>query len=727
MTYFFCFSNSGNESRTGYDLIGSFKVCTIDKQARINNTDFPNVSPKMIITHRIQGFDCVYHENEKDVVNELLGRINISLHLNRFKLSGKPISPQIRTLLLAHVIYSENIEARKKIIKDKFFHGTTKRAYENGKSSDEIIVLLKESYNEYADELLLKDISLLKYLKSLEESEKENLSEIEEKDVNKKSEEIILFDVDELLTPGAIKRERIEIEREPDGYLVPMKQETVTKGSSGAAEETALSGQAKGQAKGPTKGPASGPAAKASLSGPAKGPTKGPAAENSTPFDSMGIDEKIQQLKKLDEQKYDLYISLLTEGVDKEEALRLIQEPPEIPQGPDIDVTTLGVHKTDIVQYPTEFIGLINIGAWCYLNTIIQLLYMGFFKEILTFDIKTDEEEFPIDDFFIALYYVFCLLYKRSQGKDKMAVNINCKIIGEDGTNVLSEDRTLLLALFNGFTMVGTNAQQDESDFFAHIITLMNKSKNIRVRNLLKSCSFNIEHHLNCGRRGEETIIVNPDECWMELAIPGNIRETGDGKFESEDLGKRTEFGIDYLINYTTTPQQFSKTREVSEFPEGCVGKDTEYYEYIMAGNRLLFIHVKRALPDRHKNRTPIKPQQTLTVRGNEWELLSCTAHIGSQADHGHYVKVDLSVNSLRGDVTEIKINRVINDDKVLLGHEQQYNYLFNPSTLLENVSLLLYRKIERHPADRGGYKKFNKYMKYKLKYLKLKKMLANQ
>ena len=271
MTHFLCFSNFDGKFKTDIELIIQLKVCKIDKLESIKDTDFPGVEEQSVVNLEIQGVTCVCHINERADVLSLLDKINLPLHLQIFKASREAISPQIRKLLLAHVEYRKEIEVRKQIIKEMFFYETTKTLYGRGTSTDDIISILKQLYHEHNNELLLKDILLLKYLKSLEKLEEENLRDQIQEYIDRKRSDIIFFDVDTLLTLEAIRMERQEIEREqrrassqsttgvrarsfdparhPDALLVP-----ASRSASGASGLPFVSASALGSASGSASG-----------------------------------------------------------------------------------------------------------------------------------------------------------------------------------------------------------------------------------------------------------------------------------------------------------------------------------------------------------------------------------------------------------------------------------------------------------------------------------------
>ena len=469
--------------------------------------------------------------------------------------------------------------------------------------------------------------------------------------------------------------------------------------------------------------------------------------------------------------------------------------------------TSLSKDRGRLIKPEDHQCGTVSLGSTCFLNSVLQLLYIGFGGVVLThrsFFLKKDEDGNNVDNFMKALLYIFILFYTNNLGGET-AVNLKVSVIDDRSKKEtdMSLSISLYEALYRSFTPIITKGQsrdqQDDNEYLVHILDLISSSKNRYVRSLSQLHKFtHIESFEYKEFDGEEKphsqrdlpfkTYVKSEESILELPLLGD--KTSDlNTLLSAYYGEKPfeeHLGSDHYKWFDDERKDKSgkKTIQKMRATEG----NYQNMPYHPEESDLLFIHLKRAanLGGGGKISAPIKIPFKFQCGLYMWELVCATCHSSSVAANGHYyavTKFDTNSPSTR----QLEIKHIVNDS-INISHDDddedndRYRGLFDMEKFFRTVTTVLYKKVSRvhsrfpmylgvdindlyrateritprkavltkrgepREADltgREGSREavltgregsraaassgWNKYMKYKLKYLKLKKMLTNQ
>ena len=426
----------------------------------------------------------------------------------------------------------------------------------------------------------------------------------------------------------------------------------------------------------------------------------------------------------------------------------------------DIDEENLeGIFRSQSesgIDHMTKRHGIGNLGVTCFLNSILQLLYIGFFPVIAAFDIDSpDAEGNEVDDFLKALKYVFMLLYTKNLNRP-MSINMRARITRR-GVNVMSKDISLYTALYDKFKETHEGGEQDDNEYLVHLLGLIDGSSNSRVRELSKLYSFNMITINNLTKFEDFSHLMPEVKYKKERENILRLQLLKDDPHNLKD---------DLLPSLFRRKPFKSEYEDIAQYPYHSQMEDTPFLvtdgEFQLVPELLscefLFIHLHRAMHSGEKKKTKIRNISNIVIGKDNWQLIGGTFHLGDTRVSGHYCAI--SPKHFRADSVAsqiLSIDTVIDDSIVKTQADKGlYPNMFNPEYFSSNFSTLLYRKsrVETRPGYEYGviagneqssysqflnspqirgltvvtpYKSRRKYMKYKLKYLKLKKMLANQ
>ena len=423
MSFFIMFANKSGEIRDGITLLSSLTIYKISpgenaekKIEEMKRSCYPPNIVGNVIVCDVRGIQCYYDSREKKEIDKLLmflRKMDISHHLKMLEekqKSNKSLKMGVQLKLIldkikeVHTDLEGVLETLQKEISSITINDQT--------DIDAEIEEIKKKYIKYRMSEFLRDLILLKQIKKIKDLLQDDISRLSSDEIEQKFNPMMGILIDDLLTPEAIDRERLEIEREqrqssvhvttleqkkgqPDGFLVLMTPGAAKGAAKGAAVTGAASKSAPGAA-------LKGSAAKGVA---AKGSAKGAAAESDIKIDDIRFDEPgivVDELinflsrygfsvdiiaRKLSNEKYDEYetydyaLGIVKSIIDTANAVA----PPTQIKRSELEKNLSQIQrKFQGIKSPrlTDK-GIINLGNTCYLNALLQLLYRGLFKEII--------------------------------------------------------------------------------------------------------------------------------------------------------------------------------------------------------------------------------------------------------------------------------------------------------------------------------------------------------
>jgi ubiquitin C-terminal hydrolase len=376
----------------------------------------------------------------------------------------------------------------------------------------------------------------------------------------------------------------------------------------------------------------------------------------------------------------------------------------------------------------SEYCGLENCGNTCYLNSLLQLLYsMELFRNYFI-NLKN-----PHNICCCALKIIFTIMYTQNPKytKDKIIDISNIKI------NNIPINKILINS-----TGLNLGVQEDVQQFMSELIVILNNP----IQLFPYLFSFNSINVIKCA--GGDKIF--PTGEMINYALNVYVKE---GIDNMQDL-----LNINYKIESDASDIDICGTTYSGN-------KKMELKQHILNipdCNKYIIIHLHRYIDDKQqpplkdskgniiiengekkyhqiKSNETVTPNPIINIRGVQYKLTGTVIHIGTR-DGGHYVFGKYDDDGI--------ISFIIDDNKI--DNQSRYRFIIN-----QEANVFLYRRIpdkidepikllvdEPHKiykfkdlctskgfmfsniiSDQATEER-NKYLKYKNKYLKLKKII---